>query len=92
MKKEESILKAKEKLFKMDFRNEDIVLMAKAPTKMNTFRFNLDFIDLLNTWSFVSKTEKTRLLTEAFKAYTNLPQNSDMNAKVQMILEQMKDD
>ena len=76
----------------MDFRNEDIVLMSKIPTKMNTFRFDLDFIDLLNTWSFVSKTEKTRLLIEAFKIYTSLPQNKDMNAKVQMILEQMKDD
>ena len=76
----------------MDSRREDIVVMAKTPTKMSTFRFDLDFIDLLNTWSFVSKTEKTTLLTEAFKIYTSLPQNEDMNTKVQTVLEQMKDD
>jgi len=73
----------------MDLRNEDFMSTTK---KMSTFRFDLDFIDLLNTWSFVSKTEKTTLLTEAFKIYTSLPQNKDMNAKVQMILEQLKED
>lgn len=77
-------------MLKVDSRNEDY--MSKMPTKMNTFRFDLDFVDLLNTWSFVSKTEKTTLLTEAFKIYTTLPQNADMNAKVKMILEQMKED
>ena len=76
----------------MGLRKEDFMSNAKQPTKMNTFRFELDFIDLLNTWSFVSKTEKTRLLTEAFKIYTSLPQNKDMNAKVNMILESMKED
>jgi hypothetical protein len=74
----------------MGLRKEDF--MAKTPTKMSTFRFDLDFIDLLNTWSFVSKTEKTTLLTEAFKTYTQLPQNKDMNAKVHKILEQIKED
>jgi hypothetical protein len=81
-------------LSKVGLRKEDFMANSKnrPPTKMNTFRFDLEFVDLLNTWSFVSKTEKTILLQEAFKAYATLPQNRDMNAKVQMILENLKDD
>lgn len=64
----------------------------KTSTKTTSFRFELDFIDLLNTWSFVSKKEKTQLLQEAFRAYTKMKQNEDVNEKVKMILENLKED
>lgn len=66
--------------------------MAKLPTKSSTFRFDLEFVDLLNTWSFVSKKEKTQLLMEAFRSFTKMKQNEDIHAKVEMILEQMKEE
>jgi hypothetical protein len=64
----------------------------KQQTKTSSFRFDLDFIDLLNTWAFVSKREKTVLLQEAFIAYTKMKQNEDVNSKVEMILESLKEE
>ncbi|ANY68672.1 hypothetical protein BBD42_21025 [Paenibacillus sp. BIHB 4019] len=65
--------------------------MTKSKTT-SSFRFDIDFIDLLNTWSFVSKREKGALLQEAFREYTKMKQNSDIAEKVNMILESLKED
>ena len=64
----------------------------KPQTKTSSFRFDLEFIDLLNTWSFVSKKEKTLLLQEAFITYTKMQQNEHINSKVEMILESLKEE
>ncbi|MBA9086580.1 hypothetical protein D3C81_2174300 [compost metagenome] len=65
--------------------------MTKSKTT-SSFRFDIDFIDLLNTWSFVSKREKTVLLQDAFREYAKMKQNSDIAEKVNMILESLKED
>ncbi|GMX60616.1 hypothetical protein Elgi_06850 [Paenibacillus elgii] len=65
--------------------------MTKSKTT-SSFRFDIDFIDLLNTWSFVSKREKSALLQDAFREYTKMKQNSDIAEKVNMILESLKED
>ncbi|MHA6530212.1 hypothetical protein [Paenibacillus sp. BAC0078] len=64
--------------------------MAKSKTT-SSFRFDDDFIDLLNTWSFVSKKEKSILLQEAFREFTNLPQNADIAKKVELVTESLKE-
>lgn len=65
--------------------------MTKSKTT-SSFRFDIDFIDLLNTWSFVSKREKSALLQDAFREYAKMKQNSDIADKVNMILESLKED
>ncbi|MHA6533709.1 hypothetical protein [Paenibacillus sp. sgz500992] len=65
--------------------------MTKSKTT-SSFRFDIDFIDLLNTWSFVSKKEKGVLLQDAFREYAKMKQNSDVAQKVNMILESLKED
>lgn len=65
--------------------------MTKSKTT-SSFRFDIDFIDLLNTWSFVSKREKSVLLQDAFREYAKMKQNSDIAEKVNMILESLKED
>jgi hypothetical protein len=58
--------------------------MAKSDTT-TSFRFNNDFIDLLNIWSFVSKKEKGVLLQDAFREYIKMEQNSETAEKVNKI-------
>lgn len=65
--------------------------MTKSKTT-SSFRFDIDFIDLLNTWSFVSKREKSALLQDAFREYVKMKQNSDTADKVNMILESLRED
>jgi hypothetical protein len=63
--------------------------MAKSDTT-TSFRFNNDFIDLLNIWSFVSKKEKGVLLQDAFREYIKMEQNSETAEKVNKISEILK--
>ncbi|MDF2648481.1 MAG: hypothetical protein K0Q73_4286 [Paenibacillus sp.] len=65
--------------------------MTKSKTT-SSFRFDIDFIDLLNTWSFVSKREKGVILQDAFREYTKMKQNSDIAEKVNKILDSLKED
>jgi hypothetical protein len=63
--------------------------MAKSETT-SSFRFDNDFIDLLNIWSFVSKKEKGVLLQDAFREYIKMEQNSETAEKVNKISEILK--
>ncbi|WP_020615713.1 hypothetical protein [Paenibacillus daejeonensis] len=61
--------------------------MTKSKTT-TSYRFDDDFIDLLDTWAFVSQTEKGVLLQEAFRSYTE--QNPGMSEKVQKVQQIMR--
>lgn len=63
--------------------------MTKSETT-TSFNFDNDFIELLNTWAFVSKIEKGALLQEAFREYARLEQNSDVAEKVNRVSEILK--
>jgi hypothetical protein len=63
--------------------------MKKSDTT-TSFRFDNDFIDLLNIWSFVSKKEKGVLLQDAFREYIKMEQNSETAEKVNKISEILK--
>ncbi|MEY9097087.1 hypothetical protein [Paenibacillus sp. RC84] len=65
--------------------------MTKSDTT-TSFRFDDDFIELLNTWSFMTKKEKGALLQDAFREYAQLEHNSDVAQKVNTIMEIMKED
>ncbi|WP_217562743.1 hypothetical protein [Paenibacillus sp. GbtcB18] len=65
--------------------------MTKSDTT-TSFRFDDDFIELLNTWSFMTKKDKGALLQDAFREYARLEQNSDVAKKVNSISEILKKD
>ncbi|CAM4410891.1 hypothetical protein [Paenibacillus xylanexedens] len=58
--------------------------MAKSKTT-TSFRFEDDFIELLDTWSFVTNKEKGVLLQEAFREFAKMEQNADTAAKVKKV-------
>ena len=60
-------------------------MVAKSKTT-TSFRFDDDFIELLNAWSFVSNKEKGDLLQDAFREYTKLKQNAGVAEKVDKVL------
>ena len=60
------------------------------PIKTTTsFRFEAEFIDLLNTWSFVTKKEKNLLIQEAFREYTKMKKNEYFAGQVKSVIESM---
>ncbi|MCG7406755.1 hypothetical protein MH117_04935 [Paenibacillus sp. ACRRX] len=63
--------------------------MTKSKTT-TSFRFDTDFIDLLDAWSFVSGKDKGVLLQEAFCEYTKMQQNVDIASKVKKVTEILK--
>ncbi|MEK8128644.1 hypothetical protein WMW72_12075 [Paenibacillus filicis] len=63
--------------------------MTKSKTT-TSFKFDDDFIALLDAWAFVTKQEKGVLLQEAFREYIKTEQNSDVAGKVNTVLEIMK--
>ncbi|GAA4827884.1 hypothetical protein GCM10023310_00690 [Paenibacillus vulneris] len=63
--------------------------MTKSETT-TSFRFDNDFIDLLNTWSFVTNKEKGVLLQEAFREYIKLNQNANIAQKVDRVSKILK--
>ncbi|MNB81427.1 hypothetical protein D3C75_282090 [compost metagenome] len=58
--------------------------MTKSKTT-SSFRLADDFIDLLDTWAFVTQVEKGVLLQEAFREYIKMKQNSDVAEKVEKV-------
>jgi predicted DNA-binding protein len=64
--------------------------MMKKSETTTSFRFDSEFIELLNTWSFVSKKEKGVLLQDAFREYIKMEQNSETAEKVNKISEILK--
>jgi predicted transcriptional regulator len=58
--------------------------MSKSKTT-TSFRFDDDFIGLLNAWSLVTRTDKAALLQEAFREYIKLDRNADTAKKVNRV-------
>jgi predicted transcriptional regulator len=64
--------------------------MTKSKTT-SSFRFDNDFIDLLDTWAFVTKKEKGVLLQDAFREYIKMEHNSNSALKVDRVIESLKE-
>ncbi|ANY67291.1 hypothetical protein BBD42_13015 [Paenibacillus sp. BIHB 4019] len=61
--------------------------MTKSDTT-TSYKFDDDFIKLLDAWSYATKKDKGTLLQEAFREYTQ--QNSDIARKVNTVSEILK--
>lgn len=63
--------------------------MAKSETT-TSYRFDNDFIELLNTWSFITKRDKGDLLQDAFREYTKTTGAVDVAQKVNKVMKIIK--
>lgn len=63
--------------------------MAKSNTT-TSYKFDDDFIALLDTWAHVTGKDKGSLLESAFGEYSKMPQNSAIAKKVDTVTKILK--